>query len=129
MQRSASIFGLLSLLFLAFGFVATAFVASPTTDPYVLLNVVLGTALLLLYLVFGLENLRTLIGQRSTRYGAGAVLYSLLFVALVIGLNYLGARHHKRWDLTESGVYTLSPQSQKVVEALKDKLVDRKSVV
>jgi hypothetical protein len=54
--RSASIFGLLGLLFLAFGFVATAFVASPTTDPYVLLNVVLGTALLLLYLVFGLET-------------------------------------------------------------------------
>jgi ABC-type uncharacterized transport system involved in gliding motility auxiliary subunit len=122
-HRSASIFGLLGLLFLAFGFVATAFVASPTTDPYVLLNVVLGSALLLLYLVFGLENLRTLIGQRSTRYGAGAALYSLLFVALVIGLNYLGARHHKRWDLTESGVYTLSPQSKKVVEALKDKLV------
>ena len=123
MRKSASIFGLLGLLFLAFGFVATAFVASPATDPYVLLNVVLGAVFLVIYLVFGLENLRTLIGSRSTRYSAGAAIYSLLFVALVVGLSYLGTRHHKRWDVTEASVYTLSPQSQKVAEALTDTLV------
>ena len=113
MRKSASIFGLLGLLFLAFGFVATAFVSSPASDPYVLLNVVLGTIFLVIYFVFGVENLRTLIGSRSTRYGAGAVIYSLLFVALVIGLNYLGIRHHKQWDVTEASVYTLSPQSDR----------------
>jgi len=122
-RRSASIFGLLGFLFLAFGFVATAFVTSPASDPYVLFNVVVGAVFLAIYLVFGVENLRTLIGSRSTRYGAGAVIYSLLFVALVIGLNYLGIRHHRQWDVTEASVYTLSPQSKKVVEALKDKLV------
>jgi ABC-type uncharacterized transport system involved in gliding motility auxiliary subunit len=122
-RKSASIFGLLGLLFLAFGFVATAFVTSPWTDPYVLLNVVLGAVLLLLYLAFGLDNLRTLMGSRSTRYGASALLYSLLFVALVLGLNYLGTRYHKQWDVTEASVYTLSPQSRKVAESLKDKLV------
>src|SRR5262249_44476417 len=47
----------------------------------------------------------------------------LLFVALLVGLSYLGIRHHHRWDLTESGAYTLSPQSKKVVDALSDKLV------
>jgi ABC-type uncharacterized transport system involved in gliding motility auxiliary subunit len=122
-RKSASIFGLLGLLFLAFGFVATGFVTSPWTDPYVLLNVVLGTVLLLLYLAFGLDNLRTLVGSRATRYGASALLYSLLFVALVVGLNYLGTRYRKHWDLTEASVYTLSPQSQKVANALTEKLV------
>jgi len=122
-RKSASIFGLLGLLFLAFGFVATAFVTSPWTDPYVLLNVVLGAVLLVLYFAFGLDNMRTLIGSRATRYGASALLYSLLFVALVIGLNYLGTRYRKQWDLTEASVYTLSPQSKKVAEALTDKLV------
>ena len=92
MRKSASIFGLLGLLFLAFGFVATAFVTSPWTDPYVLLNVVLGAVLLLLYLAFGLDNLRTLVGSRATRYGASALVYSVLFVALVVGLNCLGTR-------------------------------------
>jgi ABC-type uncharacterized transport system involved in gliding motility auxiliary subunit len=122
-RKSASIFGLLGLLFLAFGFVATAFVSSPASDPYVLLNVVLGAVLLVIYLVFGLENLRTLVGSRSTRYGASAAIYSLLFVALVVGLNYLGIRHHKQWDVTEASVYTLSPQSKKVADALTDTLV------
>ena len=123
MRKSASIFGLLGLLFLAFGFVATAFVSSPASDPYVLLNVVLGTVLLLLYVVFGLDNIRTLVGSRATRYGASAALYSLLFVALVVGLNYLGIRHSTRWDVTEASVYTLSPQSRKVAESLQEKLV------
>src|SRR5262249_41978530 len=121
--RSASLFGLLGLLLLAFGFVATAFVEFPARDPFVLANVILGAGLLLLTLVFGLDNLRGLLGQRSTRYGASAIVYSALFVALLVGLSYLGIRHHHRWDLTESGAYTLSPQSKKVVDSLKDKLV------
>jgi ABC-type uncharacterized transport system involved in gliding motility auxiliary subunit len=121
--RSASLFGLLGLLLLGFGFVATAFVQFPARDPFVLVNVILGAGLLLLTVVFGLDNLRGLLGQRSTRYGASAALYSLLFVALLVGLSFLGIRHHHRWDLTESGAYTLSPQSKKVVDALSDKLV------
>ncbi len=123
MGRSASLLGLLGLVLLAFGFVAAAIVEFPARDPFVLANVILGAGLLLLTLVFGFDNLRGLVGQRSTRYGASAAIYSALFVALLVGLSYLGIRHHHRWDLTESGAYTLSPQSKKVVEALKDKLV------
>ncbi len=123
MRKSASLLGLLGLLFLAFGFVATVFVSSPTSDPYVLLNFFLGAVLLLSYFVFGLDNLRTLVGQRSTRYGASAAVYSLLFVALIVGLNYLGVRYHKQWDVTEASVYTLAPQSKKVAQALTDTLV------
>ena len=44
-------------------------------------------------------------------------------MALIAGLNYLGTRYKKSWDVTEASVYTLSPQSKKVAEALKDKLV------
>ena len=105
MGRSAALFGLLGLLFLAFGFLGTAFVQP--ADPFVLLNVVVGAALLIAYLAFGFEGFRSLLGQRSTRYGAGAAVYSLLFVVLVGILNFLGARYHHRWDVTEAGVYTL----------------------
>src|SRR5262249_39275858 len=118
--RSASLFGLLGLVFLAFGFVATPLVG--VADPYVLLNLVAGIALLLGYLAFGFEDFRNLLGQRSTRYGAGALAYTVLFVALVVGGNYVSWRHHHRWDLTEAGVYTLAPQSKKVAENLKQDL-------
>jgi ABC-type uncharacterized transport system involved in gliding motility auxiliary subunit len=114
--RSASLFGLVGLIFLAFGFAAGMLVG--IADPYVLLNLVLGGALVLAYLAFGLEEFRSLLGQRSTRYGAGAAFYTLLFVALVIGANYLSWRHHHRWDVTEAGVYTLAPQSKQIVTKL-----------
>jgi ABC-type uncharacterized transport system involved in gliding motility auxiliary subunit len=118
--RSASLYGVLGLVFLVFGFAGAALVGP--ADPYVLLNLVAAVGLLLAYLAFGLEHLREAIGQRSTRYGAGATVYSLLFIALLVGANYLGVRHHHRWDVTEAGVYTLAPQSKQVVEGLKDKL-------
>jgi ABC-type uncharacterized transport system involved in gliding motility auxiliary subunit len=118
--RSAALYGLLGLVFLGFGLAATALVG--LDDGYVLLNLVVGAGLVLAYLAFGFEGFRSLVGQRSTRYGAGAAVYTLLFFALVAGGNYLGARHHHRWDLTEASIYTLSPQSRKVVESLKEDL-------
>jgi len=121
-RRSGSLFGLLGLLFLAFGFVGTFVIERPLHDPYVVLNLIAGGGLLLAYLSFGFEEFRSLLGQRSTRYGAGALVYTLLFVLLVVGGNYISARRHHRWDLTEAGIYTLAPQSKKVVEALKEDL-------
>lgn len=120
MSRTASLFGLLGLLFFAFGFVGLVLVGPG--DPFVLLNLTAGVGLLVAYLAFGFEGFKGALGQRSTRYGAGAALYSLLFVLLVVGLNVVSARHHKRVDVTEAGVYTLSPQSRKVVEGLKEPL-------
>ncbi len=117
MKRSASLLGLLGLVSLAFGFAATA-LGVRLSDLYVLSNLVLGTALVLAYLAFGFEDFRTVVGQRSTRYGASALVYSLLFIALVGGGNYVSARHHHQWDMTEAGVYTLAPQSKKIVDAL-----------
>ncbi len=123
MGRSASLFGFLGLLLLTFGVLASIFVDKPFEDFYVLFNLIVGAGLMVAFAAFGADGLRTLVGQRSTRYGAAAAVYTVLFVLLVVGLNYLGVRHHHRWDVSEGGIYTLSPQSAKVVEGLKDKLV------
>jgi ABC-type uncharacterized transport system involved in gliding motility auxiliary subunit len=126
--RYASLLGLLGLIVLGFGLIARLFLglgADPqfgVDDILVWLHLGVGTLVILAYLAFGFEGLRTALGQRSTRYGASAALYSLLFVALIAGINYVGYRRHHRWDVTEGGVYTLSPQSTKVVESLKNDL-------
>ncbi len=122
MRRSASLFGILGLVTLAFGFAFVFVVERAGRDPFVLANLVIGLALLVTYLAVGFEDFRSMLGQRSTRYGAGAFVYTVLFVVLAAGGNYLSYRHHHRWDLTEASVYTLAPQSKKVVQALKDDL-------
>jgi ABC-type uncharacterized transport system involved in gliding motility auxiliary subunit len=116
-RRSASLFGLLGLLFLGFGF-AAIFLVQSLSDWYVLTNLVVGATLVLAYLAFGFEDFRNLLGRRSTRYGAGTFVYTVLFFVLVAGGNYLAWRHHHRWDVTEAGVYTLAPLSKKVVSGL-----------
>jgi len=118
--RFASLLGLLGLVALAFGLAARLILG--IDDLLVWAHLVFGVLALLAYLAFGFENFRAMLGQRSTRYGASSAVYTVLFVVLVAGVNYLAHRHHHRWDVTESGVYTLSPQSTKVVQNLKDDL-------
>ena len=120
MGRYASLLGLLGLVVLGFGLAARLILGIDST--LVWAHIIGGVFCLVAYLAFGFESFRDVLGQRSTRYGASAALYSVLFIVLVAGANYLGHRHHKRWDVTEGGVYTLSPQSTKVVESLKDDL-------
>ena len=116
MGRVASLAGILGLVLLAFGFGATALVG--LGDPFVLFNLVLGAIGIVTSLALGFQDFQTVLGQRSTRYGAGAAVYSVLFIALLAGGNYLSWRHHHRWDVTEAGVYTLAPQSKSIVSAL-----------
>lgn len=120
MERSASLFGLLGIVFIAFGALG-AFVDGPAS-PFCWGNLGIGALLLLGSVVFGFENVVRAAGSRSTRYGAGAIVYSLLFVALVVGLNYLGTRYHTRWDITEEGIHTLAPQSRSVLTGLEQPL-------
>ncbi len=50
----------------------------------------------------------------------GIVLAALL--ALFAIVNYLSFRHYKRWDLTASSSYSISQQTKKVIEGLKEPL-------
>ena len=43
----------------------------------------------------------------------------LLGLGILVLVNWLGARHYRRWDWTGSGLYTLSEKSRQVVEGLK----------
>ena len=120
MRRSASLFGLLGLLFLAFGFVGHRVRSAPSDrsvrppEPRPRAS---GSA--------GRSTSRsasrtsaassasappaTAPARRSTRSSSSRSS---------IGLQLPGRAPPHRWDVTEAGVYTLSPQSKKVVEAL-----------
>ncbi len=118
MQRSMASAGLIGLVFLFFALIAYLTGARL----YFLFNLVLGVLAIVLWATSSRETFGSLMGHRATRYGANALVYSIAFVALLVAINYIFAIHHRRFDLTSERVFSLSPQSVKVVSALKHPL-------
>lgn len=108
--------GALSLVLLFFG--GAAWALTREAGFFVVLNLGLGLFAGIAYLSRGQESLRSFVGERSTKYGANAVLYSALFVGVVAMGNFLAARYNQKLDTSESKVFSLSPQSAKQVREL-----------
>jgi len=79
-----------------------------------------GLGCVLVYLASQWREIATAMGARSAKYGALSAASVLLVLGIVIGVNYIGARQNKRWDLTAAGEYTLSDQTRRVLEGLKE---------
>src|SRR5262249_30677626 len=62
-------------------------------------------------------------GRRSTKYGVNAAVYTLVFIGVLVVLNIFSTKYNYRWDLTESQVFSLSPQTLKILSGLKQDLV------
>ena len=118
MQRSKAWAGLLGIVFLAFALISY-FVGARF---YFLINLLAGVFSLVLWATSTRESFGSIVGRRSARYGANAVLYSIGFIALLAAINYICAVHHRRFDLTAENVFSLSPQSEKIVANLKQPL-------
>ena len=56
-------------------------------------------------------------GKKARAAGASAG-YALTVLAVLVLVNFLAERHHKRFDLTESKEFSLSEQTVKVLESL-----------
>jgi ABC-type uncharacterized transport system involved in gliding motility auxiliary subunit len=127
MTGRAPLFGLIGLLCLAFGLLG-AYLAGSALEQMgplaavIALNLLLGFGFLVLFFMTGWEAIPALVGQRQTRYGSGVLLSTAGFVVILTGLGYLSLNHKYRIDLTEAGVYGLSPQSQRVLDGLKKDL-------
>jgi len=119
-RRNSGLLGLIGVILLVFAAIATALTRFETVFDtiYIAVHALGGILLLLAYLSTGFESLRDFLGERSTRYGANTALASLLFIAILVVLNFLAYRHHHRFDLTSERVFSLSPQSAQVLQGL-----------
>ncbi len=79
-----------------------------------------GAALisLVLFFVLHVETVKAFSGRRSTKMGLNSVLMILLFVGILIIVNFLASRHSVRWDLSENQNFTLAPQTYRVLRTL-----------
>jgi ABC-type uncharacterized transport system involved in gliding motility auxiliary subunit len=59
------------------------------------------------------------VAARQARYGATASLYTLVVIAALILVNWLGNRYNKSFDTTSNKKFTLSDQTKKIVQGLK----------
>ncbi|MGH7856452.1 MAG: GldG family protein [Candidatus Binatia bacterium] len=117
MQGSLGAIGLVLLFFAGMAWGLTRDLSS-----FVIVNGAFGLFALIGYLASGRQTLGAFLGERSTRYGANAIVYSSLFVGIVVMANFLASRYNARFDTTEAKVYSLSDQSAQVVKGLDQEL-------
>jgi ABC-type uncharacterized transport system involved in gliding motility auxiliary subunit len=87
-------------------------------DKWTLGLAIAGAVLIVVGIGSNYKQILNTLGRRSTKYAGNYVLSVILVIAIVSGLNYLGQRHPKRFDLTGIGRYTLAPQTDQVLNKL-----------
>ncbi|HEX4165849.1 MAG TPA: GldG family protein [Bryobacteraceae bacterium] len=59
------------------------------------------------------------VAARQARFGATASLYTIIVIAALVLINWLGNRYNKSFDTTSNKRFTLSQETQKLVKGLK----------
>lgn len=78
--------------------------------------VIVGGIFLFIWLLYLLVTRRRFWQKRSTQTGTNAFV-SILSLVVILGLiNFIAVRYSPRIDLTENQLYTLSPETQEIVE-------------
>jgi ABC-type uncharacterized transport system involved in gliding motility auxiliary subunit len=116
MSRFASFYGVVGVILLLFA--SIAYFITRDFSSYVIAHTIIGALAVITFLSSAKGSLSTFFGERSTKYGVSAVFYAILFLAILFFVNFLSARHYHRFDLTESGVYSLSPQTVDMLHRL-----------
>lgn len=90
----------------------------PAQDQYATYLAWAGLACMLLYIASQWREILTFFQGRQARYGTLAASSVLIVLGILIVVNYIGKRQHKRWDLTATKAFSLSDQSRNIVSKL-----------
>ena len=77
-----------------------------------------GAVLFIASIVLNFGTIITFFSGRSGKLGANTAFLSISVIAILGIANFVGFRHHKRFDLTTEGLYTLSDQTKKILTGL-----------
>jgi ABC-type uncharacterized transport system involved in gliding motility auxiliary subunit len=77
-----------------------------------------GGVFILAAIVIGFRGILAFFSQRSAQQGANTSILAIAVVAILAVANFVGYRHHKRFDLTTEKLYTLSDQTRHIVSGL-----------
>jgi ABC-type uncharacterized transport system involved in gliding motility auxiliary subunit len=90
----------------------------PGLDPYAIYLAWAGIACMVIYIASQWREIAAFFDTRQARYGTLAASSVLIVFGILIALNFIGKRQHRRWDLTAAKQFSLSDQSRNVVSKL-----------
>ena len=117
MSASYRSFGLFGLILLAFGILG-GLVTGDWNALYVLVHLIGGASMLGLYLFTHIENLRESVTGRRSQYATNTVVYTLVTLAAIVLVNYVGAQNEARYDASEQGIFSIAPQTRELLAGL-----------
>lgn len=77
-----------------------------------------GLATVLIYIAGQWRDIAQFYKGRSARYGTLSIVSIIVFLGILVAVNYLGSRQNKRWDLTANQVFSLSDQTVRILREL-----------
>ena len=77
-----------------------------------------GLVCVLAYTLGQWREIAKVFSRRQTRYGTLMGVSIVVVLAILVAINYIGARQNKRWDLTANKQFSLSDQSKNVIVKL-----------
>jgi ABC-type uncharacterized transport system involved in gliding motility auxiliary subunit len=112
------LFGLLGWLgvVLVLGAVAMRF-AAPEHDTWYRGLALAGLIVTAIYALSQWRDVARTFQGRNVKYGSIAAASVVVFLAILVAINYIGARENKRWDLTANQQYSLSDQTKKILQS------------
>src|SRR3954469_17756231 len=90
----------------------------PAKDQYVSYLLYAGLVCLLIYVLGQWRDIVKSFSSRQARYGSLTGVSVLVVLAILVAINYIGARQNKRWDLTANQQFSLSDQTRNVLSKL-----------
>ncbi len=78
----------------------------------------LGALCSLASVVIGFGSILRFFSKRSSQQGTNTTILAVGVVAILVIVNFVGFRHHKRFDLTTEKLFTLSDQTKQIVGGL-----------
>jgi ABC-type uncharacterized transport system involved in gliding motility auxiliary subunit len=115
------ILGLLGWLGVALVFAAVAIrFLKPEFQQYYNGLAIGGLVCTLLYMLSQWREIAQTFSGRQARFGSLAAASVLVVLGIIVAINYLSTKYNKRWDLTASRQFSLSDQTKKVLQDLKE---------
>jgi ABC-type uncharacterized transport system involved in gliding motility auxiliary subunit len=118
MQKILGIIGWIGTA-LVFGAVAVR-MFYPDWNQYATYAAWAGLVSVLVYMAGQWRDVAEFYKRRGAKYGTMSIVSIVVFLAILVAVNYLANRQNKRWDFTANQVYSLSEQTIRILRELRE---------